>query len=150
MLHIAFLSKNTVHVLAQRTAMQHGLDASQNRSWDHGTCPGQRTHVVGMRRRLPPVADRTEVENHRERWVKKCKACSSFESTEQLGSVTKPLRNKAKITLRPVSKSNKQFNIGCSKYCFGSTLESNLHFADPYKFHLKPKYFSIHLPANIC
>lgn len=54
-----------------------------------------------------------------------------------------------KQLLRPVSKSNKQLSTACSKYCIGSSLESNLHFADPYKFHLKLKYFSIQLPANI-
>lgn len=58
----------------------------------------RRTHTVCTRRSLPPPANCTEMENHREQWVKKCKACSSFESTEQLGSVTKPLWNKAKIT----------------------------------------------------
>lgn len=48
---------------------------------------------------VPPLsADCTGVESHRGRWVKKCKACSSFERTEQLGSVTKPRRNKTKIT----------------------------------------------------
>lgn len=48
---------------------------------------------------------------------------------------------KPKKLLRVVSKSNEQFNISYSEYCIGSTLESNLHFADPM-------YFSIHLPAN--
>lgn len=90
---VALLSKNTVHVPAQHPLMQNRLDTSQNRSWDYATSPGQKD-ICGLYKE--------KVAHHQlfpqKRWVKKCKASSSFENTEQLGSVTKSQWNKAKIT----------------------------------------------------
>lgn len=107
-----------------------------------GLCPAQKgLYKVCMRRRLLPLSWLHRSEKPQGNVGEEMQSTLSFQKHRTARITHQAPPKKPKKPLRVVSKSNEQFNIGYSEYCIGSTLESNLHLADPM-------YFSIHLPAN--